>query len=189
MYGDASRQASTIIANNSASSLPSSPLITYYISALEYDQKRTQEPYFLDKLEVRQRTYNQSTDEWESTQGNAYTVERIMPVPYTLRINLDFWSTNYHQKLEFIEQVGTLFNPSMEIQSTDNFVDWTSLSVVYQDGLTFSSRSIPVGANNPIDILSWKFWMPVWLSSPIKVKKLNIIYKIIASIFKGQYRE
>ncbi len=36
MYGDSSRQASTIIANNSASNLPSAPLITYYISGLEY---------------------------------------------------------------------------------------------------------------------------------------------------------
>jgi len=35
MYGDSSRQASTIIANNSASNLPSAPLITYYISGLE----------------------------------------------------------------------------------------------------------------------------------------------------------
>ena len=41
MYGDSSRQAATIIANNSASNLPSAPLITYYISGLEYNQKWT----------------------------------------------------------------------------------------------------------------------------------------------------
>lgn len=189
MYGDASRQASTIIANNSASNLPSAPLITYYISGLEYDQRRTQEPYYVDKMNVRQRTYNEDTDEFETTQGNAYTVQRIMPVPYTLRITVDFWTTNYNQKLELLEQLGTLFNPSMELQSTDNFIDWTSLSVVYQDGLTFSSRSIPVGTGNPIDVLSWKFYMPIWLSSPVKITKLNIIHKIIASIFKGKYRD
>lgn len=189
MYGDSSRQASTILANNSASNLPSAPLITYYINGLEYDQRRTQDPYYVDKLNVRQRTYNTDTDEFETTQGNAYTVQRLMPVPYTLRINVDFWTTNYNQKLELIEQLGTLFNPSMELQSTDNFIDWTSLSVVYQDGLTFSSRSIPVGTNNPIDVMSWKFYMPIWISSPVKITKLGIINRIIASIFKGQYRE
>lgn len=188
MYGDSSRQASTIIANNSASNLPSAPLITYYITGLEYDQRRTQEPYFVDKMNVRQRAFNSESQEWETTQGNAFTVERVMPVPYTLRISADFWTTNYKQKLELVEQIGTLFNPSMELQSTDNFIDWTSLSVVYQDGLTFSSRSIPMGTGNAIDVLSWKFYMPIWLSSPIKVKKLGIIHKIIASIFKGQYR-
>jgi hypothetical protein len=189
MYGDSSRQASTIIANNSASNLPSAPLITYYISGLEYDQRRTQDPTFIDKIQVRQRSYNTETQQYEQVQGQAFTVERLMPVPYTLRITVDCWTTNYQQKLELIEQLGTLFNPSLEIQSTDNFIDWTSLSVVYQDGLTFSSRSIPQGTGNPIDVLSWKFYMPIWLSNAAKLKKMGVIEKIIASIFKGQALE
>ena len=185
MYGDSSRQASTIIADNSASNLPSAPLITFYISGLEYDQKRTQDPTFVDRINVRQRAYNADTQSYEQTQGQAFTVERLMPVPYTLRITVDFWTTNYNQKLELIEQLGTLFNPSLEIQSTDNFIDWTSLSVVYQDGLTFSSRSIPQGTGNPIDVLTWKFYMPIWISTAAKLKKFGVIQKIIASIFKG----
>ncbi len=185
MYGDASRQAATIIANNSASNIPCSPLITYYITGIEYDQRRTQEPFFVDKMQVRQRAYNEETETYETTQGQAFTVERLMPVPYTLRMQVDFWTTNYNQKLELFEQLGTLFNPSLEIQSTDNFIDWTSLSVVYQDGLTFSSRSIPVGTTNPIDIMSWKFYMPIWISTSSKLKKMGVIHKIIASIFKG----
>ncbi len=189
MYGDSSRQATTILANNSASNLPSAPLITYWITGVEYDQRRTQDPYFVDKLNVRQRTFNTDTQEFETTQGNAFTVERLMPVPYTLRINVDFWTTNYNQKLELLEQLGTLFNPSMELQSTDNFIDWTSLSVVYQDGLTFSSRSVPQGTANPIDIMSWKFYMPIWISSAAKIQKMGVIQRIIASIFKGQYRD
>ena len=185
MYGDSSRQAATIIANNSASNLPSAPLITYYITGLEYDQRRTQDPTFVDRINVRQRTYNSETLAYEQTQGQAFTVERLMPVPYTLRITVDMWTTNYNQKLELIEQLGTLFNPSLEIQSTDNFIDWTSLSVVYQDGLTFSSRSIPQGSGNPIDVLSWKFYIPIWISTASKLKKLGVVEKIIASIFKG----
>lgn len=186
MYGDASRQAATIIANNSASNVPCAPLITYYITGLEYDQRRTQEPFFVDKMQVRQRAYNEDSESYETTQGQAFTVERLMPVPYTLRVQVDFWTTNYNQKLELFEQLGTLFNPSLEIQSTDNFIDWTSLSVVYQDGLTFSSRSVPVGQNNPIDIMSWKFYMPIWISTSAKLKKMGVIHKVIASIFKGQ---
>ena len=185
MYGDSSRQAATIIANNSANNLPSAPLITYYITGLEYDQRRTQDPTFVDRINVRQRTYNSETLAYEQTQGQAFTVERLMPVPYTLRITVDMWTTNYNQKLELIEQLGTLFNPSLEIQSTDNFIDWTSLSVVYQDGLTFSSRSIPQGSGNPIDVLSWKFYIPIWISTASKLKKLGVVEKIIASIFKG----
>jgi hypothetical protein len=185
MYGDSSRQASTIIANNSASHLPSAPLITYYITGIEYNQKWTQDPTFVDKLNVRQRAYNQDTQTYETVQGQAFTVERLMPVPYTLRVNVDFWTTNYQQKLEIFEQLATLFNPALEIQSTDNFIDWTSLSAVFQDGITFSSRTIPQGTNNPIDVMTWKFYMPIWISTSSKLKKMGVIEKIIASIYKG----
>ena len=185
MYGDSSRQASTIIANNSASNLPSAPMISYYISGLEYDQKRTQEPFFVDRINVRQRAYDQDTQSYETTQGQAFTVERLMPVPYMLRLTVDLWTTNYQQKLEIMEQLGVLFNPALEIQSTDNYIDWTSLTVVYQDGITFSSRSIPQGTGNPIDVLSWKFYMPIWISAPAKLKKMGVIQKIIASIHEG----
>ena len=184
MYGDSSRQAATIIANNSASNLPSAPLISYYITGLEYEQRRTQDPTFVDKINVRQRAYNADTQEYEQTQGQAFTVERLMPVPYTLRVTVDFWTTNYNQKLELVEQLGPLFNPSLEIQSTDNFIDWTSLSVVYQDGLNFTSRTIPQGSGNPIDVMSWKFYMPIWLSTASKLKKMGVIHKIIASIYQ-----
>jgi len=185
MYGDASRQAATIIANNSSSNLPSAPLITYYITGIEYNQKWTQNPTFVDKINVRQRAYDQETQSYETTQGQAFTVERLMPVPYTLRVNVDFWTTNYQQKLEIFEQLATLFNPALEIQSTDNFIDWTSLSAVFQDGITFSSRTIPVGTNNPIDVMTWKFYMPIWISTSSKLKKMGVIEKIIASIYKG----
>ena len=185
MYGDSSRQAATIIANNSASNLPSAPMITYYISGLEYNQKWLQDPTFVDKVNVRQRTYNQETQQYEQTQGQAFTIERLMPAPYTLKITVDFWTTNMQQKLELVEQLGTLFNPALEIQSTDNFIDWTSLSVIFQDGLTFTSRSIPQGTGNPIDVMTWKFTMPIWISTASKLKKLGVIQKIIASIYQG----
>ena len=185
MYGDQSRIVSTVIGNNSASTTPSAPLITYWITGLEYDQRRMQEPTFIDKINVRQRAYNQETQTYDQTQGQAFTVERLMPVPYTLRMQVDMWTTNYNQKLELVEQLGTIFNPALEIQSTDNFVDWTSLTVVYQDGITFSSRSIPQGTGNPIDVLSWKFYMPIWISTSTKLKKMGVINKIIASIYKG----
>ena len=185
MYGDSSRQAANIISNNTASNLPSAPMISYYISGLEYDQKRTQDPTYTDRISIRQRAYNSDTQTYDTTQGQAFTVERLMPVPYTLKITVDFWTTNYNQKLELVEQLGTLFNPALEIQSTDNFIDWTSLSVVYQESLNWSSRTIPQGSGNPIDVLTWKFYMPIWLSTAAKLKKYGVIEKIIASIFKG----
>jgi hypothetical protein len=185
-YGDSSRNAQTVIQNNSANQLPSTPLMTFYITSLDYDRPRMQEPYFVSKVNVRQRTYDSATETYETTQGNAFTVERLMPVPYKLGITLDIWTSNTNQKFQVLEQILTLFNPSLEVQSTDNYLDWTSLSMVELESTQWSSRVIPVGADNSIDICTLKFTLPIWISSPAKVKKLGVVERVIMSMYDAQ---
>jgi hypothetical protein len=185
-YGDWSRQAQTVLNNNSASTMPSTPMMTFYIAALDYDRPRIQEPYFVSKINVRQRTYVESTDSYETTQGNAFTIERVMPVPYKLTMKLDIWTSNTNQKMQLLEQILVLFNPSLEIQSTDNYIDWTSLTVCELESTQWTNRVIPVGTENPIDVCTLTFNVPIWISSPAKVKKLGVVEKIIASIFDAQ---
>jgi hypothetical protein len=190
-YGDASRNAQNIIQENSRNSMPASPMMTFYISALDYDRPRMQDPTFVSKIAVRQRTYDESTETYETTQGNAFTIERIMPVPYKLGITLDIWTSNTNQKLQLLEQILTLFNPSLEIQSTDNYIDWTSLSIVELESNTWSSRTIPAGAQDTIDISTLKFNLPIWISPPAKVKKLGVVERIIISMYdsNGDFNE
>jgi hypothetical protein len=185
-YGDWSRQAQTVAQQNSSSFMPSTPLITFYITGMEYQQMRMQDPYFVSKIQVRQRTYDTASDTYETTQGNAFSVERLMPVPYRMTITLDIWTSNTHQKFQIFEQIATLFNPSLEIQSTDNYIDWTSLSIVELENVNFSSRTIPIGTDDPIDIMTMRFGLPIWISAPAKVKKLGVVEKIIASVFDAQ---
>ena len=185
-YGDASRQAQTILQNNSANDMPSTPLMTFYITDLKYDRPRMQEPNFVSNIAVRQRTYDSATDTYETTQGNAFTIERVMPVPYEMTINLDIWTSNTNQKMQLLEQILTLFNPSLEIQSTDNYIDWTSLTVLYLKDSRWSSRTIPVNATDPIDVATLTFTLPMWITPPAKVKKLGVIERIIASVYDAQ---
>ena len=185
-YGDWSRQAQTVASENSSSFMPSAPLITFYITGMEYQQSRMQEPYHVNKVQVRQRTYDSATETYETTQGNAFTIERLMPVPYRMTITCDIWTSNTNQKFQIFEQVATLFNPALEVQSTDNYLDWTSLSVVELENVQWTNRTIPVNTENPIDIMSMRFGLPIWISSPAKVKKLGVIEKIIYSVYDAQ---
>jgi len=185
-YGDWTRQAQTVVQNNSASTMPSTPLITFYIAGMDYDRPRMQEPYYVSKTQIRQRRYDPETETYDTTQGNAFTIERLMPVPYSMTLNCDIWTSNTNQKLQLFEQISTLFNPALEIQSTDNYLDWTSLSVVELARTTWSSRSIPIGTDDPIDIMTMQFTVPIWISSPAKVKKLGVVEKIIVSMYDAQ---
>ena len=184
-YGDASRQAQTILNQNSANSLNATPMMTFHITGLTYDRERMQEPYHVNKMFVRQRTWDPGTESYETTQGNAFQVERLMPVPYKLTVDLDIWTSNTNQKMQLFEQIATLFNPALEIQATDNYIDWTSLTVCNLDSVRWSSKTIPVNTNTnePLDIMTMTFSMPIWISSPAKIKKLGVVERVIASIF------
>ena len=185
-YGDWSRQAQTVLANNSASTMPSTPMMTFYITALDYDRPRIQEPNFVSTIAVRQRTYDSNTDTYETTQGNAFTIDRLMPVPYKMTMNLDIWTSNTNQKMQLLEQILVLFNPALEIQATDNYIDWTSLTTCDLESVKWSSRIVPIGTDNPIDIATLTFTLPIWISSPAKVKKLGVIERIVARVFDAQ---
>jgi len=181
-YGDGSRQVAQILTNVSENATPTVPAMAVYINNITYDRDRVQDPTFVGKMNIRERYYNEDTMEYENRQGNAFSIERLMPVPYTLDLKLDIWTSNTKQKLQLLEQLMVLFNPALEIQSTDNYIDWTSLSVVYLESPNWTSRSIPVGTENPIDVATLTFKLPVWISPPAKIKKLGVIQKIVASI-------
>jgi len=185
-YGDMSRQAAMILRGNSENTLNAVPAMACYISGLSYDQTRLQNPYHEGVVRIRERVYNDVEQEYERSQDGIYTVERMMPAPYKLTMKLDIWTSNTEQKHQLIEQMMPLFNPGLEIQSTDNYVDWTSLSVVLLTDVNYSSRTVPAGGDESIDVASLTFEMPIWLSLPAKVKKMGVVAQIIASIYDAQ---
>lgn len=182
-YGDMNRQVAQILRKNSENAIPSAPFIACYIKDLQFDRTRMQDPTFVSTMKIRERTYDAQGQEYLNTQGANYTVERIMPTPYTATFVADIWASNTDQKLQLWEQIVVLFNPAMEIQTTDNYIDWTSLSYIELTNQTFSSRSIPQGVEQDIDIATLTFTAPIWITPPAKIKKLGIITKIIANIF------
>jgi len=183
MYGDITRQVGHILRDNSENKIPSAPRIGVYITGLELDRDRLADASFISKVHLRERDYDSVNNEYLNTQGKNVTVERLMPTPYKLTVSADIWSTNTEQKLQIMEQILMLFNPSLEIQTTDNYIDWTSLSVVDLESVNFSSRSMPTGTESEIDVGSLTFTTPIYISPPVKVKKLGVITNIIMSMF------
>ena len=183
VYGDPTRQVANIIRNNSENALAYTPKIACYVRELNYDRERMQNPYHIEKQHLRERDYSESTGEYTNQLGAGYTIEKVMPSPFRLEVTADIWSSNTDQKLQIMEQILYLFNPDFEIQKSDNYIDWTSLSYIELTGVTFSSRTIPVGADSEIDVATLTFSMPIWLSPPVKVKKLGVVQKIIMSIY------
>ena len=180
MYGDADRQVASIIRNNSENKVNSVPRISVYVSALALDRDRLADQTFVDKVNIRERDV--VNGQYTTGQGKNYTVERLMPTPFKLTMKCDIWSSNTDQKLQILEQILVLFNPSLELQTTDNYIDWTSLTVLNLNDINWDSRSVPVGNDTPIDIATLTLETPIWINPPVKVKHLGVITKIVTSM-------
>ena len=183
MYGDLTRQVANIIRENSENKLPSAPRISVYITGLELDKDRLTDATYTRNVNIRERAYDETNKEYINQEGKAYTVERLIPTPYLMRVNADIWASNTDQKLQILEQILVLFNPSLEMQTTDNFIDWTSITAVHLENVQWSSRSVPVGVDSEIDIATLSFSVPIYISPPTKVRKMGVITNIITSMF------
>lgn len=183
-YGDTSRQVAQIINQNSENIVNSAPFIACWIKDLKFNRSMMQDPTFVSKIQIRERAWDEENQEYLNVQGANYTVERIMPTPYKITFQADIWTSNTDQKLQLWEQITVLFNPSMELQASDNYIDWTSLSVLeISEGSVFESRTVPQGLNNDISIATLQFEAPIWITPPAKIKKMGIITKIISNVF------
>jgi hypothetical protein len=188
MYGDADRQVASIIRQNSENTVNSVPRISVYVSELSLDRSRLSDSSFVGKVHFRERGIQVDTatgnDTYNQSQGRNYTVERVMPTPFKLTMKIDIWSANTDQKLQIMEQLLVLFNPSLELQTTDNYIDWTSLTTLELSDVKWGSRTVPVGTDTPIDIATLTVVTPIWISPPAKVKHLGVITKIITSFYQ-----
>ena len=182
-YADSSRMVTHIMRNNSENIINSAPFISVAIQNLKYEQSRTQEPFNVDTVQVAEREYDHQNNVYGDGPGNLYTVHRYMPVPYNLTIQVDIWSPNTDTKLQIMEQLMVIFNPSIQIQSTNNPLDWSSIFEVTLTDVNWSNRTIPTGVDDIIDIATMTFEVPIWINPPAQVKRQQIIQTIVTNIF------
>ena len=181
-YADMSRMVASILRNNSENVINSAPFISVGIQNVQPARDRIHEPSLVDTRQVAERKFNTATGQYESEQGNLYTTQRYMPVPYNLTLQVDIWTTNTDTKLQILEQIWVLFNPTMQLQANDNPLDWTSIFELELADIQWSSRSLPAGVDEQIDIATMTFTAPIWISPPAKVKRQTIIQSIVNDI-------
>ena len=183
VYGDMSRQVAQILKQNSANTTLAAPAMSAYIQSMELNESQRRDTSNIYPSHVVERDYDETTGTYSSEAGNRYSIERYMPVPYKLKLNLDIWTTNTTDKFQLIEQILVIFNPSVQLQTNDNPLDYSSIFEVTLLDINWSSRNVPQGTDTANDIISLTFEVPVWINSPAKVKKSKIVEEIVVSLF------
>ena len=136
MYGDITRQVGHIIRDNSENKIPSAPRISVYITSLAMDRERTSDATYTGKIHLRERAYDSNNKEYLNTQGQNYTVERLMPTPFNLGINVD------NSSIE-------IYNDNLRIKSSGITNDMLSGSIsndkLNHHSLTLGSTEVELG--------------------------------------------
>jgi len=97
------------------------------------------------------------------------TLTRVMPVPYTMTLELSMYASNTEQLHQILEQLLMIFDPKLQIQTTDAAFDWTKITEVELTGVN-NEENYPAGTDSRVIVWTLNFDMPIYLSAPMDVK-------------------
>lgn len=95
-------------------------------------------------------------------------VQQRMPVPYKLTLDLGIWVSNMDQHFQILEQIMMLFNPTLQIQRSEEITDWTMITSVEHIG-TSPEENYPAGTDRRLINTTMTFEMPIHISAPVDV--------------------
>lgn len=110
-------------------------------------------------------------------------VEQRMPVPYRASFELGIWASNQDQHYQLLEQILMLFDPILQIQTTDEPFDWTKITTVELVGVRLD-ENVPHGSDRRMIKTFLDFVAPVYLSVPADVHQRYVkdIYLRIGAV-------
>jgi len=105
------------------------------------------------------------------------TVTRVMPIPYSMSTELSIYASNTNQMHQILEQLLMLFDPILQIQTSDVSFDWTKITTVELTGIN-NEENYPAGGDRRIITWTLTFEVPIYISAPIDIKD-DVVRKII----------
>jgi hypothetical protein len=172
VLGHRDRVVAAINAGNTQNRVFSIPAMSFHMTALNIAPERRRVQAYVDQrvtLPVGGIFPNDLT-----------VVKRVMPVPYTMEVELAIYTSNMQQRDQILEQILVLFNPDLQIQKSDGPFDWTKLTNVELLGIN-NEENYPASTDRRIIQWTLNFSMPIYLSIPMGVKD-DLVRKIIVQI-------
>lgn len=104
------------------------------------------------------------------------TVHQLMPIPYTMTVDVTLYTSNIDSHWQLMEQIAILFNPSVQIQISDNHFDWQRITKVEMVGINYD-EVFPSGNNRRVEQSTLSFEVPIYIGVPANVRN-DIINQI-----------
>lgn len=107
-------------------------------------------------------------------------IKRVMPIPYLMTVDLAICTSNTSQTHQILEQLLMLFDPTLQIQTSDAAFDWTKLATVELVGMS-NEENYPAGSDRRIINWTLTFEIPIYISAPVDVRD-DLVRKIFIQL-------
>lgn len=158
------------------------PIMSYAINSLQRKESELRDPRHIQQHVIRTRKKDPDGNLLINQPGELVVVERYMPVPYEMDIELSIWASNYDQLNQIVEQLCSQFNPDLELAISDSPSDWTSPTRILHNGAVSYDEITPAERPDPAIIARLSFIVTTRLSLPVRVYDATLIHEIDVNI-------
>lgn len=179
VYGSKDRVAAAIMTGNTQNKPVRLPTMSAYMTDLAFAPQRN--------VGAGNTRSTPHLPQGGILPNDVSVVHQTRPIPYDMRVDLTLYTSNIDQHYQMLEQILVFFNPTLEIQTSDNNFDWTKIISVELTDIRFN-ENFPAGTDRRKIQTTLSFYVPIWISPPAELKK-NLVQKIFARIHTGSFED
>ena len=184
------KSVASIINKNTDTIIETAPNMVLTISDIRLNNDLISgSPYYEYETEITEKKFNDESGNYEYEPGNSYHIKRLNPVPLGFVFKLYVLTTKLEQKFQLLEQIRALFSPTLELQTSENPLDWTRLTAITLTNLNWSSKGISNLDSTTLDAMDMTFEVDTNLDLPSLVSRNRMIETIIMDIGQADTRE
>lgn len=161
MYGSIDRVAGSVLAKNTQNNPVRLPVMSAVMSGLDMST---------DKFKgIDTEKLMAYTPIGGVFPNDTVSISQVMAIPFTMTMELHIFSNNNDTRWQLLEQILVLFNPSIQIQTSDSKFDGSKITKVDLTGIT-SGENIPLGLDRRIITDTLTFTVTIYLVAPSQIR-------------------
>ena len=168
VHGNKDRVVGAILSDNTQNKLLRLPTMAAHLRGI------TPDPTIRKGIGVERTSMYSETG--QAFPDNIKAVVQKMPVPYRGTFEVSIYTSNLDQRWQILEQILMIFNPSIQIQTSDGMFDMASLKIVELIDIQYEDN-YPINTSRRVLVTTLTFTMPVYISSPTDLRT-DIIHRI-----------
>lgn len=161
-YGHKDKVVAAIFADNTQNTPIRLPTMSAYLRDLQISERR------MKGIGVERRTTYVPLG--GLIPDDVQVVHQRMPVPYDINMELTIYVSNTDQLFQVLEQILPLFDPQLNIQTSDAPFDWTKITSVKLTNISLDTN-YPIGTDKRIIQCTIGFEIPIYIDTPADVRR------------------